>query len=503
MKQLSGIDAAFLNLEMPRTPMHIGGVYIFDSNTPSGRFGYEEFCAHMRARLCVSPVLRRRLVEFPLNLDHPYWVEDPDFDVELHLPHIGLPQPGTMKELMTLAGQIFARPLDRSRPLWELIFVEGLQDESLPAGSIALIAKIHHAAADGITGEEILAALLDLSPVPREIALDQPWQPEEVPNPVQLFVRGVKSTLKSPPHGYRAVRMVSGLLYNSLKERLLGHEKLPVAPFSAPYTITNVAVSTRRVFGGAQLPRSRINRIRDAMPGATMNDVVLTVCAGALRQYTQERGVLPDESMVAMAPISVRKRQNNGHPGNQVFAMLVALGTQEPDPLRRLEMIQGSVRGSLQYKKAKEAAGLAENLPAAAAALATRWYVRNQISQKHRPWFNVIITNVPGPSRPLYLGGAKLLQQLGSGPVIDGVGLIIVITSYAGSIGLGLTSCREIFPDIDVLARYLVKALDDLERAVELRQASAARRLADEAGEEVVVKTLGEAPALRVAKVGG
>lgn len=466
MKQLSGIDAAFLNLEMPRTPMHIGGVYILEGETPKGRFDFETFRAHMSERMAVSSVFRRRLVEVPLNLDHPYWVEDPDFDLDLHLPHIGLPAPGGMKELMTLAAQMLARPLDRSRALWELIYVEGLKGiEGVPDGSIALIAKVHHAAVDGISGEEILGALLDLTPEPREVAAE-PWQPENLPNPVQLFLHGVKETFKSPPHGWRLARTVGTTLAKAARERLLGHENLPPALFSAPYTITNAAVTTRRVFGGTQLLQSRITAIRNAVPGTTANDVVLTVCSGALREYLRQRGVLPDESLVAMAPISVRKRQERRTAGNRIFAMLVALATQESHPLRRLELIQGSVRTSLQYKKAVEAARLAEDLPAAAASLATRWYVRNQISQKHRPWFNVVITNVPGPHRPLYMGGARLLQQLGSGPIIDGMGLIIVITTYAGSIGLGLTSCKEIFPDIELLAANMQGALDELEAAV-------------------------------------
>jgi len=281
-----------------------------------------------------------------------------------------------------------------------------------------------------------------------------------------LLLHGVKTTLRSPPRGVALLRTLGNTLGKSIRERLLSNAALPPALFSAPYTITNGAVSTRRVFGGAQLPLARINNIRNALPGTTMNDVVLTLCSGALRRYLHEREILPDESLVAMAPISVRKRHEQAAGGNRIFAMLVSLATQEPNALHRLEMVRNSVRASLQYKKAVEAARLAEDLPAAAASLATRWYIRNQISQKHRPWFNVIITNIPGPSRSLYMAGAKLLSQCGSGPIIDGVGLIIVITSYAGTVGLGLTSCKEIFPDIDLLAKHLHAALDELEQAV-------------------------------------
>jgi len=290
--------------------------------------------------------------------------------------------------------------------------------------------------------------------------------PDGVPNPVQLLLHGIKTTLRSPPRGVALLRTVGNTLGKSLRERLLSTSALPPALFSAPYTITNGAVSTHRVFGGAQLSLARINAIRTMIPGTTMNDVVLTICAGALRRYLHEREILPDESLVAMAPISVRKRHEQKAGGNRIFAMLVSLATQEPNALRRLELVRSSVRASLQYKKAKEAARLAEDLPAAAASLATRWYIRNQISQKHRPWFNVIITNVPGPSRPLYMAGARLLSQCGSGPIIDGVGLIIVITTYAGGVGLGLTSCKEIFPDIEQLARHMHAALDELEVAV-------------------------------------
>ena len=466
VKQLSGVDAAFLNLEMQRSPMHIGGLYIFDGRTPDGAFSFERFREHMRARLTVSSVFRRRLLEVPLSLDHPYWIEDADFDVDLHLQHIGLPQPGGRRELMTLAAQQFARPLDRSRPLWEIAFVEGLRNiEGIPPGAVALIAKVHHAAVDGISGEEIMAALLDISPSAQYVAAEQSWQIDGIPNPVQLLVHGIKATLRSLPRGFALLRTVGGSSFRYVKERVLSNSKLPPAIFSAPNTMTNEPVSTHRIFGGTQLSLVRIGKIRHAIPGATMNDVVLTICAGALRRYLQERGMLPDESLVAMAPISVRKRHEQNAGGNRIFAMLVSLATQEPNPLRRLEMVRASVRASMQYKKAGEVARLAENLPAAAAALATRGYIRKQISRRHRPWFNVIITNIPGPSRPLYMTGAQLISQWGSGPILDGMGLIIVITGYNGSVGLGLTSCREIFPDIDMLTRHIHTALEELEAA--------------------------------------
>jgi diacylglycerol O-acyltransferase len=378
-----------------------------------------------------------------------------------------------MPELMALAAQQFARPLDRARPLWEITFVEGLQAiAGIPPGAVALIAKVHHAAVDGFSGEEIMAALLDTSPVPRQVTAGLNWRPDGIPSPPQLLLQGIKTTLRSPPRSYALLRTAGLSLMRAAKERIINNGKQPPAIFSAPHTITNGSVTTRRVFGGAQLPLERINRIRHRIPGTTMNDVVLALCAGALRRYLQDREILPDESLVAMAPISVRKRHEQNAGGNRIFAMLVSLATHEPDPLLRLERVRASVRTSMQYKKAGKAAGLAENLPAAASGLATRWYIRNEISQKHRPWFNVVITNIPGPGRPLYMAGAKLIAQWGSGPIIDGVGLIIVITSYNGFIGLGLTSCQEIFPDIELLATHLHTALDELEAAAEPKKIS-------------------------------
>lgn len=470
MQQLSGLDSSFIYLETPRTPMNIGGIYIFDGHTPNGLMTYERFKEHIRSRLHVARAFRQRLVDVPMNLDFPYWMDDPDFELDLHLPHVGLPQPGDHQALMKLAADIFSRPLDRSRPLWEITFVDGLDKiEGVPKHAFATICKIHHAAVDGVAGEEILSALLDVFPKPRLVEPTEAWKPPaQIPSDVDMLGKTYASALRSPFRFAKLVRQTASMLTTSISTRLTARFRNPPMILSAPKSCFDATLSAQRVVDGTQISLERVKRIKNAVPGATINDVVLAICSGALRKYLLDKEALPETSLVSLAPISIRTLDEKGEAGNRISGMLVSLATDEPDPLARVLRIHESTRGAKEYNKAVEAEKLMDYLPSATFSLAVRLYTRWHLSDKHNPFFNLVTTNVPGPQIPLYLDGSKLLTQIGIAPIFDGMGLSIVIMSYAGNIGIGAISCKTLMPDLPVMITHIETATAELEAALKI-----------------------------------
>jgi WS/DGAT/MGAT family acyltransferase len=468
MQPLSALDASFIYLEADHSPMHVGSVYVMDAADVPEKFGYEVFKAHIASRLSCSRIFRQRLVEVPLGLSHPCWINDPDFDLDLHLPRRRLIAPGGRKELMELAAEIFARKLDRSRPLWEFNFVEGIDGvPGLVPGSFALVSKVHHAAIDGVSGAELIAATLDVTPVPRTIPGIDDWQSEEAPAKLSLVA-----------NAYAHLGDKARELGKFVAETALGSSRLrkarqverldpPPMLFSAPKSPFNVNVTTGRSFWGLDFDFDRIRRLRRAVPGTSVNDIVLSVCAGALRTYLDSGSALPERELVAMAPISVRGEAQKGSMGNQVSAMLVGLATDVEDPLQRLRKIHANARNSKIYSSAMPANRIAEFIPSETAAAAVRLYTRTRLGGRHRPFFNLVLPNVPGPPAPMYLAGARVNQHFGMAPVLDGLGLIIVVFSYGGLISFGLNACARILPDPERLADCFRQSLAELEAAVE------------------------------------
>ena len=462
---LLGLDSSFLYLETDNIPMHIGGLDVCD-----GSLTFDEFREFIAARLHVAPRLLQRLVQPPMSIDYPYWVDDPDFDIDMHLHHAALPGPGGWRELRRLASRIYSQPLHRSRPLWELVFVEGLDTiDQVPEGSVAVISKIHHAAIDGASGAEILGLLFDTTPQGRQIdpPLDRDLPP--VPGKTELLVRSAARMLTRP-------RVLPELLLGAAKSTLksgrltrVEGEEAPVAPFSAPRTILNQPVSPQRVWDTALLSLDRVKRLRKSVDGATVNDVVLAICAGALRRYLGDRDELPDEPLVAMVPVSTRSEDARQAMGNQVSMMLVQLPTDIDYPLERLRVVTENTTRGKSYQGAVDASRLAdfaEFVPFALAGPAARMYTRVGGSRHHAPVFNVVITNVPGPQIPLYLAGHKLLAHIGMAPIFDGIGLIMPVFSYNGVLSISPTSAANLIPDINVLARRIRESANDLEAAV-------------------------------------
>ena len=466
MEQLESLDSAFIYLETRNAPMHIGSVQIYEGK--EARFDFARYRELVRSRLPLSPVFRRRAVRVPMNLGRPYWVEDPNFDLDLHLEHVSVPRPGGWKELRALAQDRFSSPLDPHRPLWSMTFVEGLDGISgLPPGSFAVISKIHHAAADGMGGVDLFSALWDQTPVGRSRLPRDRWKPEPLPHRTGLLGRTVSHLVGQPA---ALARAAGALVKGSVgigRELLTGDKQSPRLLFKAPRTRFNDTIETQRSFGGITLPLAGIKVIKDRVEGATVNDVVLAVCSGALRAYLKDKDELPDEPLVAMAPISVREEMDRG--SNRVSAMLVNLATDVRNPKRRFRSIMQSTQDSKAYTKAIGAATLTDStqvVPFSLATAASRLYSRMHVASYHRPPFNLIITNVPGPRMTLYLGGAKMANVFGMAPVLDGLGMIMVVVSYAEHLTISVNASRHQLPDPDLLLKHLLSAYDEIEQAI-------------------------------------
>jgi WS/DGAT/MGAT family acyltransferase len=467
MQQLSGMDAAFLYFETPQAPNHIGAFSIYDQSTaPGGRVTFKGLLANIEKRLHLARCFRQKLVHAPFDLDHPYWVEDADFDLEFHVRHIALPEPGDWRQLCIQVARIHARPLDLSRPLWEMYVIGGLDNvEGVPPGSFALLTKIHHAAIDGVSGAEITAAIHDLSPgaVPDEPV--QPWQPEETPSLGGIALRTVVNNLRRPV-GF--ARVVGRAAPNLARAFLAPRTPKVESTGPVPRTRFNGTISPHRVVEGRLFSLQEIRDIRKRVPGATVNDVVLAVCGGAMRRYLDHHGELPEESLVAMAPISVRREDERRAAGNRISAMSVTLHSDVADPLERLARVHEGTRSAKEMAEAIGAetmTDVTQFVPGSLAALAARLYTRLGLANRISPFLNTVITNVPGPQIPLFFCGARMVSTFGLGPVLDGMGLIHPVFSYAGRISISVTSCREMMPDPGFYADCLEASFADLREA--------------------------------------
>ncbi len=465
MEMLSALDATFIYLEGEHSPMAIGGVYVIDANDAPAGFSYQVWRGLVKSRLQLSKVFRQRLVEVPLDLSFPYWINDPGFKLDDHLPQIRLPEPGGMAELMQAAASTWGKVLERDRPLWDITFVSGIDSISgIAKGSFALITRVHHAAVDGKAGAEMMTALLDLSPAIRKIESEDNWEAEDLPSTLEVIRR---SWLQAGHKAVELAEFVGKVAVGTAQlqsELWLKRLEPPPRLLSAPPTIFNQAVSPARTFWGRNFDFERIRAIRKAVPGVTINDVVLAICAGGLRRYLSGRGELPAKPLVAMAPISVRVEEEGA--GNQVSAMLVGLATDVDNELDRLIRIRANTQRSKVHASALPANKITEFLPSETLAAAARVYTRTRLGGHHRPFFNVTITNVPGPPVPLYVAGARIHSAFGMAPILDGLGLILVVLSYNGRISIGINSCEQIVPDPDNMAECIERAFHELELAV-------------------------------------
>ena len=464
MEQLSGQDASFLYLESPRMPMHIGSINVYDQSTaPGGEVRFKQILEVIENRMHLAKAFRQRLARVPAELDYPYWIKDPHFDLEFHVRHIALPKPGDWRQLCIQTARLHARMLDLSRPLWEFYVIEGLDGvQGLPEGSYALLTKMHHAAIDGATGTEITTVLHDLGPEGSIASPPGQWVADAPPTSLELLVRTYGNNIRQP---FRLFKVLSEAVPAIAEtRRRLARDELHSAG-TAPRTIFNGRVSPHRVFEGRDFPLEGLKRIRKAVPGATINDAVIAVCGGGLRRYLMHRGALPVESLIAAAPVNVRTENEKGTGGNQVSSMFVAVGTDIPGALDRLQAVHEHTRDAKELVNAYGArlmTDINKHIPAATLALAGRLVTRMGLANVIRPMANVVITNVPGPQVPLYMNGAQLVTQYGLGPVTDAIGLFMPVLSYNGHLTISFASCREMVPDPEYLAECFVESFDEM-----------------------------------------
>jgi WS/DGAT/MGAT family acyltransferase len=467
MQQLTGLDASFLYLETANTPMHISGLGIYDPSTAvGGKVRFKQIVENVRQRAQRIPAMCSTLQTVPLRWDHPYWKRGGHFDPEFHIRHVAVPQPGDWRQLCILIARLHARPLDRRRPLWEMYVIEGLDKvEGYPKGCFALFTKVHHAAVDGASGNEISAILHDLSPDWELPAMAEEPAVDRTPGGIELLLRAQLNTLKQPFRfldvARHAIPGVARFAAGISSGRLQRVSNLPRTRF-------NHTVSPHRVFGAEVFDFADIRAIKNAVAPATVNDVALAICGGALHHYLKSKGELPDKSLAAMAPINIRTEDKKGAFGNLVSQMTVNVRSDIENPLQRLQAVTQGTRGAKELTDAIGAKTMTDytrfvpsTLTASAARLASSLGLANHI----KPIYNCVITNVPGPQKPLYFTGAKMLSNMGTGPIMDGTGLFHAIASYCGQFAISFVSCRVMMPDPGFYSQCLRESFAELKAA--------------------------------------
>jgi diacylglycerol O-acyltransferase len=473
MRQLTGLDTAFLNLETRATPMHVGAAIIIDGDSAPEGWGYEMIRDLIASRLDRLPPMRWKLVDVPLGIDLPFWIDDPDFDLEFHLRRSGIPRPGGPRELAEVVERIHARPLDRDHPLWELYVIEGLE-----GGDIALVSKMHHAVIDGVSGAELLTALVDLEPIVPDPADADGVQGERLPGRLEMLARGSRGLAKQPFRlartAVRTARALPGLggfatmaLPEALRSRVGDGGLLDRPHLQAPPTPFNGPITRHRRWAYATLPLQTVKDVKNA-GDTTVNDVVMTICARGLRRYLLDRDALPDQPLQAMIPISVRTDDQKSDMGNQVTALVATLPTHLDDPLEQLAYTHARMQVA-KRSNAVPAELLQDVTRFGAPALfsrAARVATRTRWADRFRTPFNVVISNIPGPPIPIYLAGARISRIYPLSAVIDGIGLNITVQSLEDHVDVGIVSCRELVPDVWDLVDHIREALDELSSAV-------------------------------------
>jgi WS/DGAT/MGAT family acyltransferase len=473
MRQLTSLDAQFLALENARQAGHVGSLAILDPSTaPSGKLGCPEVKALLRERLPLLPPLRWRLAEVPLGLDYPYWVDDGDFDLGYHVRELALAHPGNDSQLAEQTARIMSRPLDRARPLWELYVIEGLE-----SGMVGVLTKIHHAVVDGLSGAEIMGLLLDLAPEGRELPEPEPNSAGHSPGQMELLARGL---LGVPRYPVRMLRSLPAAIPNldqtpfgtlpgagtlsKLASRLSRGDGPGPSDLVAPKTSFNGEVTPHRRFVFGKLSLADVKAVKNAH-GVTVNDVIVSICAGAVRDWLLAHDELPDTPLVAQIPVSVRTSEEFGTYGNRILLMAAPLHTEIEDPVERLRETHESLLVMKERHRALPAALLQDAnhfVPPAVFARAARLTFAFSTSRPGRPTWNLVISNVPGPQFPLYLAGAKLVANYPVSVITDGMGLNITVMSYMGSLDFGLVADRDQMPDLDRLMAWLGDELEAL-----------------------------------------
>jgi WS/DGAT/MGAT family acyltransferase len=464
MQQLSPIDSAFVLLEKPRTPFHVTMVNLYDRSTcPGDPPTFEDIIEAVRLSLPVAPTFRRKIVRVPLDLDYPYWVEDEDFDLEFHMRHLALPSPGNWEQFRAQVARLVSRPLDLTRPPWEMTVIDGLDSiEGVAPGGFATVLKIHHSAIDGVAGVELITALHQDSPHEKPQKVLDRWKPESVPSNLELLQKAGWHSITRP------VAIAQLLLQNATTLAGAAFEDLRSDDeddeIVVPKTRLNAPVSAHRVFDDARCTLSDLKRVRRKVEGATINDVCLTIIAEAMRRYLDAKDELPEEPLITAVPISTRTPEQAKAGGNQIAVTRVSMHTDIAEPLARLAAIAEETR---EKKAVQEGVvmpvllDVVQNLPGAILGAAMR-----ALPLAGTLLFtNTMVTNVPGPIEPLYFLGAKAVMNTGCPPLMDGAGVLHSVCSYNGNFLISFTACRDLMPDADFYRDCLRTAVEEVIKA--------------------------------------
>lgn len=495
MQQLSGLDTQFLAIESDATYGHVSGLVVLDpASRPSGRLDLADLRALLQERLHLLPVLRNRLHTVPFGLDRPYWVEDERFDLDYHVRELALPKPGTDAQLAEQVERIFSRPLDRTRPLWELYLVQGLE-----GGHVGVMTKIHHALVDGMSGAEIVGILYDLEPGGREVGT-APEREAASPPPgaLEMLARGLASLPLTPVRLVRAAPgtlphldvapSVLGIPGAARASRLLSRarsfvpgvdgEVVERPRMRAPRVPFSERISPHRKFGFGSLELAKVKRVKDHF-GVKVNDVVVALTAAAVREWLLTHDALPESPLLAQIPVSVRTEDEAGTFGNKISVMIVPVPTDVADPSDRLAAAHASLLAAKERHRALPAGALqdvTEFIPPAVNARAARVALQLSASRALRPLYNMVISNVPGPGFPLYLAGATMVAQYPVSVITHGAGLNVTVMSYRDRLDFGIVADREQMPDVQDLVEHARADLDALVALVD--EAEAAERRA-------------------------
>jgi WS/DGAT/MGAT family acyltransferase len=461
VQRLSGLDAFFLYIETPSMHTHVALTAVLDTSTMPGGYSFEAMRRHIADRVHLVRPFRQKVVEVPLRLHHPVWVDDTDFEVDRHIKRIAVPSPGTLRELSDVVGHIASVQLERSKPLWEIWLIEGLQDDR-----VALVAKVHHSSMDGASGVELLPAFFDLEPTPAAPVIPPPYEPAPAPDEWELVGGSAMERIRS-------LGSLPSLMSNTA--RSIGQIRrdrrdtntAAGTPLTAPHTVFNGPITAQRSVAFARVPLAQVKEVKNAY-GATVNDVLLATCALAMRRYLEERKGLPSEPLVTACPVSVRTEDERGEQNNKLSVMFTKLHTDVGDPLTCLLATQktaAAAKSEHEILGPETLGAWAELADPFASRMVSGLYSRNNLASHHRPALSFILSNIPGPPFPVYLAGAEMERAYPMGPVLEGAGLNVTMMSYRDSVDFGFLGATELIPDIWDLADAVPVAFDELHDA--------------------------------------
>jgi len=458
MQRMYGIDPMFIYSETPESPMEVSFTCVFDPASAPNGYSFDAVRQHMAQRLPEIPLLRRRLIPVPLGLDHPRWVDDPDFDLDNHLHRTRLADPSGDLSLSDMTAGIMSNPLCPGQPPWEFHVVEGLDD-----GQVAVIAKMHHSAIDGVSGTRLMAQLLDITPQPELTPPPQAWDPPPPPSAIRMVTDSLPNLLGNPVRYVRAAHEIGKATVRLARHAVTQGTASLSVPLGAPAQFDHPMQSARSV-SFVELPLSEVRQLKEHA-GVTLNDVVLAVCSGALRNYLDRHQSHCADPLVAVVPVSVRGLHESDAMGNRLSAMFVGLASDRKEPMDRLHGVADSSRSAKAQERAVGygdlVAAVSEALPPAVARAAFRLVARAGAVRRLRPG-NLVVSNVPGPQFPLYFAGMRMVGAYPIGPVVDGVALNITVQNYLDSLFVGLNACPAVVPDIAELATLVRQELHDL-----------------------------------------